>query len=485
MLFFVYTSKIWFSIPLVYESINWCMVALPQELRVEEGHARTCVLAKFGIQRCPKIYDNVIEHLGKGHFGSVALVELPSRRFAVKKIGKAQLAKDKSALLLLKNEIEAGMACDNPFVVKMYDYYEDKDNVCLVFELLIESLKSRFGQILHGIPEDFARYYVAQAFLALNHLHFKGYTHNDVWIENFLLDNQGFLKLIDFGFAFKLEDFKDPIKRKEYIGIENSMPFRGKRLTPYFVSIFGIPVENSMSLIKLLEPEKGQPANGIAEDYVRFYIAQAFLALNHLHSKGYTHNDAWIENFLLDKQGFVKLIDFGLAFKLEDFKDPSKNPKDPKNKEKGIENSMPFRGWYYNRAPERIELKEYGPSSDFWALGLLTYRLAFAVEAFNAIPAKEKETEEEKIARWQKEETMILQGKYEMPESPKVSENLKDFISSLLIVDPKKRLGHADPEDIKKHKWFTSVNFDWEALVRKDVSFRETFELQRYLNERP
>ncbi|KAI1695989.1 protein kinase domain-containing protein [Ditylenchus destructor] len=342
------------------------MAALPQELRVEEGHARTCVLAKFGIQRCPKIYDNVIEHLGKGHFGSVALVELPSRRFAVKKIGKAQLAKDKSALLLLKNEIEAGMACDNPFVVKMYDYYEDKDNVCLVFELLIESLKSRFGQLLHGIPEDFARYYVAQAFLALNHLHSKGYTHNDVWIENFLLDKQGFLKLIDFGFAFKLEDFKDPIKRKEYIGIENSMPFRG---------------------------------------------------------------------------------------------------------------------WYYNRAPERIELKEYGPSSDFWALGLLTYRLAFAKEAFNAIPAKEKETEEEKIARWQKEETMILTADYEWPESAKVSDNMRNFISSLLVVDPKKRLGHANPDEIKNHVWFTSVNFDWEALVRKDVNcFREYLQVSEIPN---
>ncbi|KAI1707491.1 protein kinase domain-containing protein [Ditylenchus destructor] len=315
-------------------------------LRVEEGPARTSVLAKLGLQRPAKIYDNVIKPLGKGRFGTVYLVEFPSKRVAVKSIDKAQLAKEEMALALLKNEIEAGMACDNPFVVKMSDFYENTDCVCLVFE----------------------------------------------------------------------------------------------------------PLENG-PLIKFLELKFGQPLREIPEDFARFYVAQALLALNHLHSKGYTHNDVWIENFLLDKQGFLKLIDFGLAF------------------------NLPFRGWYYNRAPERIKAEEYGPSSDYWALGLLTYRLVFGKEAFTALSHSENETEEEKLVRWREEKLTILQGNYTIPESRyPVSENLKDFINSLLTVDPKQRLGHTNPEDIKNHKWFTS--FNWEALEQRNAKY-----FHEYLHE--
>ncbi|KAI1690436.1 protein kinase domain-containing protein [Ditylenchus destructor] len=231
-------------------------------------------------------------------------------------------------------------------------------------------------------------------------------------------------------------------------------------------------VENGL-LRQTLESRFSHPSGGIPEDFVLFYVAQVYLALNHMHSKGYTHNDLWIDNCLLDKQGFLKLIDFGLSFKLDDFKDS-----EVRERYIGKENSWPFRGWYYNRAPERIKAEEYAPSADYWQLGLLTYRLAFGMEAFTAIAHEENETEEEKWSRDMKEKSILLNGKYTIPESPTISENMKDFIGSLLTVDPKHRLGHTNPEDIKHHKWFTSVNFEWEALERKDVNH-----FHKYLHE--
>ncbi|KAI1704932.1 protein kinase domain-containing protein [Ditylenchus destructor] len=114
----------------------------------------------------------------------------------------------------------------------MYDVFEDQENVYIVMESiengsLVKLLEDKCGKTGFGLPEDFVQFYVAQAFLALNHLHSKGYTHNDSHNDNFLLDTQGFLKLIDLGLAFKFGDFKDPVKKNAYIGKENSMPFRG------------------------------------------------------------------------------------------------------------------------------------------------------------------------------------------------------------------------------------------------------------------
>ena len=48
--------------------------------------------------------------------------------------------------------------------------------------------------------------------------------------------------------------------------------------------------------------------------------------------------------------------------------------------------------------------------------------------------------------------------------NPNISEELKDFISSILRYDPKERLGYKGFEEMKNHKFFTSVNFDWSAL---------------------
>jgi len=46
---------------------------------------------------------------------------------------------------------------------------------------------------------------------------------------------------------------------------------------------------------------------------VKFYAAQIILAIGELHSKGIMHRDLKLENVMIDAEGFVKIIDYGLA----------------------------------------------------------------------------------------------------------------------------------------------------------------------------
>lgn len=54
----------------------------------------------------------------------------------------------------------------------------------------------------------------------------------------------------------------------------------------------------------------------LPENEVRLYAAELYLALKYLHNKGIIYRDIKPENIILDKDGHIKLIDFGLAKKL-------------------------------------------------------------------------------------------------------------------------------------------------------------------------
>ena len=101
------------------------------------------------------------------------------------------------------------------------------------------------------------------------------------------------------------------------------------------------------------------------EDTIKFFITQVIMGIGRLHEHGIMHRDLKLENLMLGINGYIKIIDFGLAKKL--------NPQDVANTVCGT----PF---YY--APELIQIQSYDKSVDWWAIGILMFEMLTGKVAF-------------------------------------------------------------------------------------------------------
>jgi len=160
-------------------------------------------------------YDVQETVLGSGWNGAVvlALGRLDKRRYAIKRIGKRALKRDK--LLLLKQEAEIYLALDHPNIAKLHDVYESDEDLALVMECCTG------GELFDRLEErvQFTEFEAAettrQMLHAVGYLHAHNVVHRDLKLENFLLESKekdADLKLIDFGFS-KIWDPGMPLMR--------------------------------------------------------------------------------------------------------------------------------------------------------------------------------------------------------------------------------------------------------------------------------
>ena len=174
------------------------------------------------------------------------------------------------------------------------------------------------------------------------------------------------------------------------------------------------------------------------EEKVKFYASIIGLSLEYLHNNEIIYRDIKPENILIDADGYLKLIDFGLAKILE-------------NDEKATS----FCGTPEYLAPEIIEGKGHGKSADWWSYGILIYELLFGISPFY-------------FENIDKMYTFIVRADVRFPKKVKVSDDAKDLIKMLLIKDPNLRLGAKGGfEKIKEHPFFKGVDFD--ALLQKKI----------------
>ncbi|KAK9135996.1 hypothetical protein Syun_015326 [Stephania yunnanensis] len=228
-------------------------------------------------------------------------------------------------------------------------------------------------------------------------------------------------------------------------------------------------------------------ADILSEDVSRFYMAECVLAIHSIHQHNYVHRDIKPDNLLLDKNGHVKLSDFGLCKTLES-KHPSvllenevftihesTNEMEEQPQNNGSPWSMPkeqLQQWKRNRralaystvgtldymAPEVLLKKGYGMECDWWSLGAIMYEMLIGYPPFCSDEAK---ITCRKIINWK---TCL-----KFPEEPKISDDAKDLICRLLC-NVETRIGTRCVDDIKGHPWFKGVQ--WDRLYEIEAAYR-------------
>ena len=143
-----------------------------------------------------------VKPISKGAFGVVYLCRHKGdgELYAVKVLKKADVRR-KNNFKFVRNEKTIMAAVDCPFVVKLICSFQSRECLYLVMEYVQGGDCYTLLQGIGALPEDWARQYMAEMVLALEHLHNKRIVHRDLKPDNILINADGHLKLTDFGLS--------------------------------------------------------------------------------------------------------------------------------------------------------------------------------------------------------------------------------------------------------------------------------------------
>lgn len=242
-------------------------------------------------------------------------------------------------------------------------------------------------------------------------------------------------------YALKIMSIMEVLRLKQTEHVKNEKDILSEVNHPFIINLYWT-CHSDRFLYMLLEYVCGGELFSYLRNSVRFpnetanfFAAEIVSALEYLHSHSIIYRDLKPENLLLDRQGHVRICDFGFAKKVYD-------------------RTWTLCGTPEYLAPEIIQGKGHHKAVDWWALGILMYEMLAGYPPFY---------DENPFQIYQK----ILAGKIEWPRY--IDLVAKDLIRKLLVHDRTKRIGSMKngPEDIKRHKWFKGT--DWDGVVQKKL----------------
>ncbi|XP_060614211.2 death-associated protein kinase 2-like [Anolis sagrei] len=169
----------------------------------------------------------------------------------------------------------------------------------------------------------------------------------------------------------------------------------------------------------------------LTEEAAIEFMEQILRGVAYMHSCHIAHFDLKPENIMLFQKDVpnpaIKIIDFGLAQKLEE--------------------GVPFKslcGTPQYIAPEVINYEALSTATDMWSIGVITYILLSGMSPFQG------ETDPETLSN-------VVAGNYEFEEKyfSQTSEMAKDFIQQLLVKEPGNRMTASE---CLRHPWIKPLN---------------------------
>lgn len=148
-----------------------------------------------------------ISVLGRGYYGKVSLVQSKKTKeyYALKSIKKCRLAKMKKLETVI-NEKNILRKIQHPFIVSMKFTYQTASKFYIGMEYIAGG--DLFFHLKNGgtFSIEKVRLYISEISLAIQYLHENDIIYRDIKPENILLDEEGHIKLTDFGLSKELKN---------------------------------------------------------------------------------------------------------------------------------------------------------------------------------------------------------------------------------------------------------------------------------------
>lgn len=441
----------------------------------------------------------IIKPISKGAFGSVYLSKKKStgEYFAIKVLKKADMvAKNQVTNVKAERAIMMWQG-ESDFVAKLYWTFSSKDYLYLVMEYLNGGDCASLIKVLGGLSEDWAKKYLAEVVLGIEHLHSRGIVHRDLKPDNLLIDQKGHLKLTDFGLSRM-----GLIGRQKRLltGLNESAPdllkhgpfARAHSITSSRSASFDLQGNHSPLLTPVITPDLagslGQPS------YFSLSRDGASGREHHRRKSGYRSDSGtsdtfhvMFRNFSLNDEPLHRGASIEEETKSEGGESPDVCALRPTtgSSSVGQHHTPPLSGMLpppmalfdpedQNRrfvgtpdylAPETINGLGQDEMSDWWSLGCILFEFLYGYPPFHAdTPEKVFENILARKIDWPDEEDFPVSGE------------AKDLMNGLMTINPKERLGanitekySSAGEEVRKHPWFSGIH--WETLLEDEAQF--------------
>eukprot|EP00347_Sterkiella_histriomuscorum_P002112 403369430 len=197
-----------------------------------------------------------------------------------------------------------------------------------------------------------------------------------------------------------------------------------------------------MELYAKLKQQKNEIGFGFEEQKVAQYFWKICLGMKYLHDQGILHRDMKLSNILINPKEDIKIIDLGLAIRIQDLKTEQ----------------IAGCGTPNYIAPEVIMSKSYGLKADIWSLGCIFFALLTGTPPFEEVNVQET------IQR-------AKAGKYSIPS--KISSQAADLIKKMLVKKQNDRIainGILEHEFFKVYEICQDLNENVEVEIQKYAS---------------
>ncbi|XP_036066486.1 serine/threonine-protein kinase MRCK alpha isoform X1 [Oryzias melastigma] len=148
----------------------------------------------------------ILKVIGRGAFGEVAVVKGKNtdKVFAMKILNKWEMLK-RAETACFREERDVLVNGDCQWITTLHYAFQDDNNLYLVMDYYVGGdLLTLLSKFEDRLPEDMAKFYLAEMVLAIDSVHQLHYVHRDIKPDNILLDKKGHIRLADFGSCLKL-----------------------------------------------------------------------------------------------------------------------------------------------------------------------------------------------------------------------------------------------------------------------------------------